>query len=92
MAGRVVRRRRRDADGLGLAQVAGLGEVVELGPLLDRPAAEAFFRSARAVTESVPERVTTDGHAPYPGALTAELGAAVPHRTNRYLNNRLYPQ
>jgi putative transposase len=55
----------------------------------DRPAAEAFFRSARTVTESVPEHVTTDGHASYPGAIKAELGEAVQHRTNRYLNNHL---
>jgi putative transposase len=54
-----------------------------------RPAAEAFFRSARAVTESVPERVTTDGPASYPGAIKAELGEAVLHRTNRYWNNHL---
>jgi putative transposase len=55
----------------------------------DKAAAEAFFRSARTVTGSVPERVTTDGHASYPGAITAELGEAVHHRTNRYLNNHL---
>jgi putative transposase len=55
----------------------------------DRAAAEAFFRSARTVTESVPERVTTDGHDAYPGAIKAELGEEVRHRTNRYLNNHL---
>lgn len=54
----------------------------------DRPA-EAFFRSARTVTESVPERVTTDGHVSYSGAIKAELGEAVQHRTNRSLNNHL---
>ena len=53
----------------------------------DKAAAETFFRSARTVTDSVPERVTTDGHAAYPGAITAVLGEAVRHRTNRYLNN-----
>ena len=29
----------------------------------DKAAAQAFFRSARTITDSVPERVTTDGHA-----------------------------
>lgn len=55
----------------------------------DKAAAEAFFRSARTVTERVPERVTTDGHDSYPGAIKAEVGEAVRHRTNRYLNNHL---
>jgi transposase-like protein len=55
----------------------------------DQAAAEAFFRSARTVTGSVPDRVTTDGHGSYPGAIKAELEEAVPHRTNRYLNNHL---
>jgi len=55
----------------------------------DRAAAEAFFRSARTVTDVVPGRVTTDGHNSYPGAIKAELGDSVLHRTNRYLNNYL---
>ena len=55
----------------------------------DQAAAEAFFRSARTVTDSVPDRVTTDGHRSYPGAIKAALGEAVTHRTNRYLNNHL---
>src|SRR4051794_12688967 len=55
----------------------------------DKAAAEAFFRSARKVTGRVPERVTTNGHDAYPGAIKAELGEAVRHRTNRYLNNHL---
>jgi putative transposase len=55
----------------------------------DKAAAEAFFRSAHMITGSVPERVTTDGHDAYPGAIKAELGQAVRHRTNRYLNNHL---
>jgi transposase-like protein len=55
----------------------------------DQAAAEAFFRAARTVTDSVPDRVTTDGHSSYPGAIKAELGEAVTHRTNRYLNNHL---
>ena len=55
----------------------------------DQTAAEAFFRSARTVTGCVPDRVTTDGHSSYPGAIKAELGEGVHHRTNRYLNNHL---
>jgi putative transposase len=52
-------------------------------------AAEAFFRSARTVTGSVPARVTTDGHGAYPGAIKTEFGEGVIHRTNRSLNNHL---
>ena len=55
----------------------------------DKAAAQAFFRSARTVTGRVPERVTSDGHDAYPGAIKAELGEEVRHRTNRYLNNHL---
>lgn len=55
----------------------------------DQAAAEAFFRSARTVTDVVPARVTTDGHGAYPGAIKRELGEGVTHRTNRYLNNHL---
>src|SRR5262249_43151959 len=55
----------------------------------DQAAAEAFFRAARTLTDIVPDRVTTDGHGASPGAIKAELGAAVLHRTNRYLNNHL---
>jgi transposase-like protein len=55
----------------------------------DRAAAEAFFRSPRTVTERVPDRVTTGGHNSYPGAIKAELGDTVIHRTNCYLNNHL---
>ena len=62
---------------------------VYLSEKRDRTAAEAFFRSARTVTEIVPDRVTTDGHSSYPGAIKAELGDTVTHRTNRYLNNHL---
>jgi len=62
---------------------------VYLSERRDRAAAEAFFRSARTVTEVVPDRVTTDGHDSYPGAIKAELGDSVLHRTNRYLNNHL---
>ena len=55
----------------------------------DKAAAEAFFRSARTVTGCIPQRVTSDGHDAYPGAIKAELGEGVRHRTNRYLNNPL---
>jgi putative transposase len=62
---------------------------VLLSATRDKAAAEAFFRSARTVTGRVPERVTTDGHDIYPGAIKAQLGTEVRHRTNRYLNNHL---
>jgi putative transposase len=55
----------------------------------DKAAAEAFFRSARTVTGRVPERVISDGHDAYPGAIKATLGQEVRHRTNRFLNNHL---
>src|SRR3954453_22991966 len=55
----------------------------------DMAAAEAFFRSAKAVTGVTPDRVTTDGHDSYPRAIRSELGKGVRHRTSRYLNNRL---
>jgi transposase-like protein len=55
----------------------------------DMAAAKAFFRSAKAVTGSTPDRVTTDGHDSYPRAIRTALGKEVRHRTSRYLNNRL---
>jgi putative transposase len=55
----------------------------------DMKAAKAFFRSAKTVTGVTPDRVTTDGYDSYPRAIRTELGKAVRHRTNRYLNNRL---
>jgi putative transposase len=55
----------------------------------DKAAAEAFFRSARIVAGRVPEKVTTDGHDAYRGAIKTALGEGVCHRTNRYLNNHL---
>src|SRR5262249_38869413 len=55
----------------------------------DLAAAQAFFRSAKAVTGVTPDRVTTDGNDAYPRAIRTELGRHVRHRTNRYLNNRL---
>ena len=55
----------------------------------DLTAAKRFFRSAKAVTAVIPDRVTTDGHDAYPRAIRSELGSRVRHRTNGYLNNRL---
>jgi putative transposase len=55
----------------------------------DLAAAKAFFRSAKAVTGVMPDRVTTDGHDAYPRAIRTELGKHVQHRTSNYLNNRL---
>lgn len=60
---------------------------VRLSENRDLEAAKAFFRSARAITDVVPDRVTTDGHGSYPTAIHEELGSDVTHRTNRYLNN-----
>src|SRR3712207_4901763 len=55
----------------------------------DMAAAQAFFRSARAVTGVTPERVTTDGHGSYPRAIRSTLGRRVVHRTSAYRNNGL---
>jgi putative transposase len=55
----------------------------------DMKAARAFFRSAKAVTGMIPDRVTTDGHDSYPRAIRTELGERVRHRTSRYKNNGL---
>ncbi len=55
----------------------------------DMAAAKAFFRSAVAVMNFRPDRVTTDGHGSYPRAIRTVLGGAVRHRTSAYLNNRL---
>ena len=62
---------------------------VRLSETRDMAAAQAFFRSAKAVTAITPARVTTDGHDSYPRAIRTELGEGVRHRTNRYLNNRI---
>src|SRR6201996_6520620 len=55
----------------------------------DMAAAKAFFRSAKAVTGVMPERVTTDGHDSYPRAIRSERGEGVLHGDSAYLNNRL---
>ena len=70
------------------ATAAALVDVL-LSETRDRAAAEAFFRSAQTVTGVVPDRVTTDGHGSYPGAIEAELREAVSHCTDQYLNNHL---
>jgi transposase-like protein len=62
---------------------------VMLSERRDLGAAKAFFRSARTVTGVMPARVTSDAHDAYPSAIRNELGEAVRHRTNVYLNNRL---
>ena len=60
---------------------------VRLSENRDIEAAKAFFRSAQAITDVVPDRVTTDGHESYSTAIDEEMGSHVTHRTNRYLNN-----
>jgi putative transposase len=62
---------------------------VRLSDTRDLAAADAFFRSAWMVTGVVPDRITTDGHDAYPGAVRNVFGDRVLHRTNRYLNNPL---
>ena len=46
-------------------------------------AAKAFFRSAKSAMGMTPDRVTTDGHRPYPRAIRSTLGRHVKHRTSR---------
>jgi transposase-like protein len=55
----------------------------------DMAAAKVFFRSAKAATGIVAEKVTTDGHGSYPRAIRSTLGKWVTHRTNAYRNNGL---
>jgi transposase-like protein len=62
---------------------------VRLSETRDMAAAKTFFQSAKTVTGITPARVTTDGHDSYPRAIRTELGEAVRHRTNPYLNNRI---
>jgi transposase-like protein len=80
--------RRRRLRRLGSDRDGNLVDVW-LSEKRDKAAAQAFFRSARTVTGHIPARVTSDGHDAYPGAIKAEFGVAVCHRTNRYLNNHL---
>ncbi len=62
---------------------------VRLSETRDMAAAKAFFQSARTFTGITPARVTTDVHDSYRRAIRTELGEAVRHRTNQYLNNRI---
>ena len=55
----------------------------------DIAAATAFSRSAKSVADTIPDRVTTDGHGSYPRAIRPTLGRRVEHRTSDYLNNCL---
>ena len=50
----------------------------------DMMAAQAFFRSAKAVTGVTPFQVTTDSHGSYPRAIRCTLGRRVVHRTSAY--------
>jgi transposase-like protein len=62
---------------------------VMLSERRDLAAAKAFFRSAKAVTGVMPDRVTSDGHDAYPRAVRTVLGKRVRHRTNTYLTDVL---
>jgi putative transposase len=62
---------------------------VYLSETRDLAAAQAFFRSAKSVTQVEPEQITTDGHTSYPKAIADELGKDVVHRTSQYKNNVL---
>jgi putative transposase len=53
----------------------------------DFAAAEACFRSAKAVTGLTPDWVTTDGHDVHPRVIRMVLGKSVRHRTHRYSNS-----
>ena len=65
------------------------GNLVEcrLSEKRDFEAAEDFFKSALDISETPPEKVTTDGHKSYPRSIEEVLGTDVEHRTNQYLNN-----
>jgi transposase-like protein len=55
----------------------------------DFSAATEFFKSALQISETPPERATTDGHPSYPRSISEVLGKNVKHRTNQYLNNMI---
>ena len=55
----------------------------------DMAAATAFVWSVMSTADTIPDRVTTDGHGSYPRAIRSTLGRRVEHRTSAYLNNRL---
>jgi len=52
-------------------------------------AAKRFLEKALATAGEPPEKVTTDGHDSYPGAVEEELGEEIEHRTSRYMNNNI---
>ena len=52
-------------------------------------AAQAFVRSAKAVTGLRPDQITTDDHGSYSRAIRSTLGRHVAHRTSTYKNSRL---
>ncbi len=52
-------------------------------------AAKRFFKQVVAVVGHVPDQVTTDGHTSSPRAIRETMNSNIPHRTNKYLNNRL---
>ena len=62
---------------------------VYLSATRDQAAAEAYFRSAVAVTDIIPATITTDKHAGYPPALEDVFGEPVEHRTSKAKNNHL---
>ena len=62
---------------------------VRLSETRDLAAAKAFFRSARDGTGVVPNRVTSDGHSSYPGAIVSALGEHVTSRS-RWLDAGSY--
>jgi putative transposase len=71
--------------------IARNGDLVDtmLSERRDMAAAQAFFRSARAVTGVTPDQVTTGSHVSHPRAIRATLGRQVVHRTSAYENDRL---
>src|SRR5689334_4790566 len=52
-------------------------------------AAQAFVRSAKAVTGLRPDQITTDDHGSYSRAIRSTLGRHFGHRTSTYKNSRL---
>ncbi len=52
-------------------------------------AAAPAFRSAKATTGVIPDRVTTDAHGSYPRAVCTTLDRRVAHRASAFKSNRL---
>ncbi|MBP2316896.1 IS6 family transposase [Azospirillum soli] len=55
----------------------------------DQAAAEAFFRSAIAVTGIIPKMITADKHSGYPPALEEVFGKDVEHRPSKFKDKHL---